>query len=427
MAEASMVREFCGTIAQVVEPEVVLTTLLEKGLAVFEPAETGMLYVYRPGPERLIVQRAVGYQTGTVQRMDYRLGEPIAGRVLQSGRSELYATPQETREAVGTMSLQNRACLAHAMPGHDCPSSMMCIPLICCDTGMGVLTLENWQGTKAFSEADLALADILARITALAADRARLARELQHDQTVLQGAGELQENIMSTLSHEMRTPLASIKGYASALLLDGVEWPEQTTREYLQIIVEESEKLGEITADLLDVSVIDAGRLEIRKEPTLLARLAEEVVEELGRRTDKHRFLVSFPPHFPIVDADAGRIRRVLLNLIDNAVKYSVEGGLVVVRGAVRDDGREVIVSVADQGPGIAPEYLNRLFERFFRVKFAAGHHIVGSGLGLPIARNVVEAHGGRIWAESKSGEGTTISFTLPTGAVSAGLEASEG
>jgi two-component system sensor histidine kinase VicK len=148
------------------------------------------------------------------------------------------------------------------------------------------------------------------------------------------------------------------------------------------------------------------------------------VVDELRRHTDRHRFLVSFPPRFPIVDADAGRIRRLLFNLLDNAVKYSAEGGLVVIRGQVQEG--EVLVSVADQGPGIAPEYLNQLFERFFRVKFVSGHHIVGSGLGLPIARNIVEAHGGRIWAESKLGEGTTISFTLPIGEVSAGVESSD-
>jgi signal transduction histidine kinase len=275
-----------------------------------------------------------------------------------------------------------------------------------------------------FSQADLELADTLAHVATLAADRARLARELEHARTLLEGAGKLQQDVMSTLSHEMRTPLASIKGYASAMLLDGVEWPEETMREYLQIIVEESDKLGEITTDLLDVSVIDAGRFQIQKEPTPLLRLAEEVVAELGRRTDRHSFLVSFPPHFPIVDADAGRIRRVLFNLLDNAVKYSAGGGLVVIQGQVQEN--EVLVSVADQGPGIAPEYLNRLFERFFRVKFVSGHHIVGSGLGLPIARNIVEAHGGRIWAESRLGEGTTISFTLPIGEASAGVEGSD-
>ncbi len=112
------------------------------------------------------------------------------------------------------------------------------------------------------------------------------------------------------------------------------------------------------------------------------------------------------------MDADPDRIVQVLRNLLDNAVKYSPQGGLVVVRGELRES--EVVISVADQGIGIAPEYLNRLFERFFRVKTGLGRHVVGSGLGLPIARNVVENHGGRIWAESQVGRGSTFYFTLP-------------
>ena len=266
--------------------------------------------------------------------------------------------------------------------------------------------------------------DTLHADVAVAADRAQLAREIKRNREVMEHASRLQQYIMDALSHEMRTPLASIKGYASALLLDEVQWDERTEREYLEIIMEESDKLGEIVADLLDASIIDAGQLQIEKEPTLLTRLAQEVIDEVARRSDMHRFLVSFPPGFPVVDADSGRIRRVLFNLVDNAVKYSPGGGLVVVNGRVREN--EVIISVADQGQGIAPEHLNRLFERFFRVKFISGQHVVGSGLGLPIARNIVEAHGGRIWAESRLGEGTTVYLTLPLGGLSTAVETAD-
>jgi two-component system sensor histidine kinase VicK len=112
------------------------------------------------------------------------------------------------------------------------------------------------------------------------------------------------------------------------------------------------------------------------------------------------------------VDADPDRVAQVLRNILDNAVKYSPEGGLVFVRSRVHED--EVVMSVADQGVGLAPEHLNRLFEKFFRVDSGLGRHVVGSGLGLPIAQTIVESHGGRIWAESQLGQGTTLFFTLP-------------
>jgi two-component system sensor histidine kinase VicK len=115
---------------------------------------------------------------------------------------------------------------------------------------------------------------------------------------------------------------------------------------------------------------------------------------------------------FRSVDADPNRIVQVLRNLLDNAIKYSPNGGLVVVRGEARPN--EVTLSVADQGEGIAPEHLNRLFEKYFRIKSGLGRHVVGAGLGLPISRTIVESHGGRIWAESQLHQGTVFYFTLP-------------
>ncbi|NLF67109.1 MAG: cell wall metabolism sensor histidine kinase WalK, partial [Chloroflexi bacterium] len=152
--------------------------------------------------------------------------------------------------------------------------------------------------------------------------------------------------------------------------------------------------------------------------------LAREVTDEMQQRSSIHRFILDFPRDFPLVDADPRRIKQVLRNLLDNAVKYSPDGGLIVVRGAVRPD--DVVVSIADQGVGISPEDLIPLFDKFFRAKSLAARRVAGVGLGLPVSRAIVEAHGGRIWAESALGEGTTLYFSLPREGLSTSMPAAD-
>ena len=285
------------------------------------------------------------------------------------------------------------------------------MPLTADGTRVGVLLLENLRSAGSFDESDLDFLKPVADLLALSMENGRLREELEmvrsHDE-----ANRLKAEVISTLAHELRTPLTSIKGYSSALLMEGAEFDRATQREFLGIIDEECDVLRDLIHDLLESSMIDAGFLRLEMQPVRLPRLALGVLEDFARQDTGHRFLADFPSEFPLVDADPQRIVQVLRNLIDNAVKYSPDGGLVVVRGVARPV--EVEISVADQGVGLAPEHLNRLFEKYFRVKSGLGRHVVGTGLGLPIARAIVESHGGRIWAESVLGQGTTLFFTIP-------------
>jgi signal transduction histidine kinase len=217
---------------------------------------------------------------------------------------------------------------------------------------------------------------------------------------------------MATLSHELRHPLSAIKGYSSALLLDEVDWSDEKQKEFLHLIEKESDTMETMIAEILDSAIIDVEQLTIEREPVRLPIIARDVAQETQMRVKSHRLIVDFPSEFPIVDADQRWIKQVFRNLIDNAVKYSPEGGLIVVRGTVRLS--DVMISIADQGIGVSPEDLILLFEKYYRVRSRTGMQVPGTGLGLPIARFIVESHGGRIWAESKAGEGTTIYFTLP-------------
>ncbi|MDE3089208.1 MAG: PAS domain-containing protein [Chloroflexota bacterium] len=221
----------------------------------------------------------------------------------------------------------------------------------------------------------------------------------------------MKSQLLSTVSHELRTPLASIKGFATTLLRQDVKWDEATQRDFLRIIEEETDRLEEIIDNLLDMSQIEAGALRIAKEPTQLRQLIREVADEERMRTEAHYFVVDLPAELPRVLVDPRRVRQVLHNLIGNAIKYS-KGGQITVACEVESDS--VVVSVADQGEGIPPQFIDKIFERFFQIDGASTRRVGGSGLGLAIARGIVEAHGGKIWVESIAGQGSTFRFTLP-------------
>jgi signal transduction histidine kinase len=260
----------------------------------------------------------------------------------------------------------------------------------------------------------------LADLIALAIERARLESEALSIQEAKR-ADQLRAEALATLSHELRTPLGTIKGYCTALLLDEISWPMEKQHEFLQLIEAECENLETMIRNVLDSALIDVGRLTLEYEPVRLERLAHEVVDEMQVLSSIHHIVLDFPADFPLVDADPARLKQVFRNIINNAIKYSPEGGLVVIHGQVRLS--DVVISIADQGVGISPEDLIPLFEKYFRVKSPTGYHIPGTGLGLPVARAIVEAHGGRIWAESKVGAGTTLYFSLPHQGPSAAME----
>ena len=229
----------------------------------------------------------------------------------------------------------------------------------------------------------------------------------------------LKDEFLSTVSHELRTPLGFIMGYGTTLLLPDAPDDRAETRRCVQVMVDASKELQELVDNLLDMTKIGAGSLSVSPEPVRLDGLVRSAVERIRIRGLTHRFDASVPRSLPVVGADIHRIGQVLYNLLDNAIKYSPDGGHVEVHAAASDS--EVVVSVIDEGLGIPADELPTLFERFHRGKGARSRGIGGTGLGLAICRGIVIAHGGRIWAESpapdhRSGppRGTAIRFTLP-------------
>ena len=230
------------------------------------------------------------------------------------------------------------------------------------------------------------------------------------DITHFRNADEVKSTFISVVSHELRTPVALIKGYASTLRRDDAKWDKRTISDSLQVIEEEADRLAKMIDDLLDASRLQAGGLSLNRADVALPALASRVIERFAVQSSKHQLVADFPEKFPVILADETRIEQVLANLVSNSLKYAPQGE-IKISGQARPE--QVIVCVSDQGAGIEAKDLPHIFDRFYRSTNAV-KQTKGAGLGLYLARAIVEAHGGRIWADSSAGTGAKICFSLP-------------
>ncbi len=235
-----------------------------------------------------------------------------------------------------------------------------------------------------------------------------------HDVTALRQLERVRTEFVANVSHELRTPLTAIQGYLETLLSGALEEPENA-RRFLEIVLRHSERLGRLLNDLTDLSNIELGKVTLRKEAVRLDELVASVVAIIGPRAARSRVAVTAdtPAELPAVAADRDRLVQVLINLVDNAVKYTPEGGAVTVTARATGDGA-VEIAVADTGIGIPAADLPRITERFYRVDKARSRELGGTGLGLAIVKHLVLAHGGELRIESQEQQGTTVRFTLP-------------
>jgi len=231
------------------------------------------------------------------------------------------------------------------------------------------------------------------------------------DITRFREAEELKSTFISVISHELKTPVALIKGYVSTLRREDATWDRKVVKDSLEVIEEEADRLTELIENLLDASRLQAGGMAMSLSDVALNGIVERIAERFRTQSSQHSIVVDFPKDFPVILADEDSITQVLSNLLSNAIKYSPEGGEIRVAGQVRPD--QVIVCVSDQGPGIAPDDIPHVFDRFYRSSETT-RTTKGAGLGLYLARAVVEAHGGHIWVDPKPGGGARVCFSLP-------------
>jgi two-component system, OmpR family, phosphate regulon sensor histidine kinase PhoR len=252
-----------------------------------------------------------------------------------------------------------------------------------------------------------------ATVAAVRAGETSGAVAVLHDITELRRLERVRRDFVANVSHEFRTPLTAIQGFAETLLAGAMDDPQNRER-FLEIIVEHARRLARLTEDLLKLSKMDADRLELEIRRVSVSQLIESCIETTQHRATEKEIAISVQPSdtVPDIAGDRRRLAEVLQNLLDNALQYTLSRGEIFVSAKPRDG--EVVFTVADTGIGIPKADQSRIFERFYRVDAARSRELGGTGLGLSIAKHIVEVHGGRIWVDSEIGRGSQFHFTVP-------------
>jgi signal transduction histidine kinase/HD-GYP domain-containing protein (c-di-GMP phosphodiesterase class II) len=300
----------------------------------------------------------------------------------------------------------------------EAPAAMATIPLATGSVVYGFL-LVGFARARPFGAADRLFLQTLSDTLAMTLERFELRGVLAEEhqrlaelERQLSAGEEASSNLMSVVAHEIRTPLTAIKAYTETLL-DSLANPHTPRERFLGIINDECDRLTRLVTDILDLSRLEAGQRPLRLSRFDLQRIVQEVADSLHAVSRPRQVVIEVAADASLlVEADADLMRRLFLNLLGNALKFSPVGGVVRVRATVQ--GEEWMGSVEDQGPGIPPEDVPRVFERFFRGRQPGEQQVEGTGLGLAIARGIVELHGGRIWVEAKGTGGSCFCFVLP-------------
>jgi two-component system phosphate regulon sensor histidine kinase PhoR len=234
-----------------------------------------------------------------------------------------------------------------------------------------------------------------------------------HDITELRRLEQIRQDFVANVSHELRTPISSIKGYAETLL-EGALKDKDNAKEFISIIYQDSNRLANLINDLLDLSKIESGKMKMNFVPLDVASVTKRAVTviENQAKVKSISFKLNLAPELPKIRADETRFSQVMINLLDNAIKYTPENGSVTVTAKVVNNSLQV--DIEDTGIGISEKDLPRIFERFYRVDKARSRELGGTGLGLSIVKHIVQAHSGQVWVKSELGLGSTFSFTIP-------------
>ena len=346
---------------------------------------------------------SLGLAWSYIYRQPLVVGEGIIGQVVSTGYPSLTTNVRPTLDVPSSDAY------------HKSPvklASLLILPLRTRREMLGALVIAASDPDRAMTDDKLPLAEVLAERAALAIENAKLYTEQVEARRKVEDLSRLKDEFLSIASHELRTPVTSIKGYTQLAKMLIKEGDLNTSEEYLDIALDQIDRMSRLILELLDVSRIETGRLEIRRERIAWSQFVRDVVHRHHTAFSDRRFHVSVPDDGKIVTGDRDRLEQVLGNLLENAVKYSPDGSDITVM--VEDKGDAFVTAVCDRGIGIPTDELGQVFERFHRGRQVSSTNYGGLGLGLYITKQIIERHGGSIWVESKEGQGTTFYFSLP-------------
>ncbi len=345
---------------------------------------------------------SLGLAWSYIYRQPLAVGEGLIGQVVATGYPSLTTNIRGVSDTNPGTYIQSPAKLA----------SLLILPLRTRREMIGALVIAANDPDRAMTDDKLPLAELLAERAALAIENSKLYTEQVEARRKVEDLSRLKDEFLSIASHELRTPVTSIKGYTQLAKMLIRENDLNTSEEYLDIALDQIDRMSRLILELLDVSRIETGRLEIRREPIAWAHFVRDVVHRHHTAVSDRRFHVSVPDVTKIVTGDRDRLEQVLGNLLENAVKYSPDGSDITV--TVDDRGDSFVTAVCDRGIGIPADELGQVFERFHRGRQVSSTNYGGLGLGLYITKQIIERHGGSIWVDSKEGQGTTFYFSIP-------------
>jgi two-component system sensor histidine kinase KdpD len=290
-------------------------------------------------------------------------------------------------------------------------ASLRCQPLKTANGIVGVLGIHSKDKTNFLTPEQRLTLAAFANQSALAIERASL-HEKAHQTELLQAAEKLQTALLNSISHDLRTPLVSITGALTSLDEQSNSLKEEYRKSLVVTAREEAERLNRLVGNLLSMTRIESGAIKLHLEPGDIQDAVGTALEQLGKRVTNHEIKVNIPEDFPLVPMDFTLMVQVIVNVLENAVKYSPRDSLIEVSADLLD--QKARLQIADRGVGIPSEDLSRIFDKFYRVQ--RPESVSGTGLGLSISKGIVEIHNGQIYARRRDGGGTVITIELPLG-----------